>query len=52
MTSCCMAGYQYPLCFGAAGYVEQFDTLLAELMVCEMLLCTALLKCSLAESLD
>ena len=35
----------------AAGYVEQFDTLLAELTVREMLLYTAELKCSLKESL-
>ena len=34
-----------------AGYVEQFDTLLAELTVREMLLYTAELKCSLKESL-
>ena len=31
---------------------EQFDMLLAQLTVPEMLLCTALLKCSMAESLD
>ena len=37
--------------FGHAGYVEQFDTLLAELTVREMLLYTAELKCSLSESL-
>lgn len=36
---------------GRAGYVEQFDTLLAELTVREMLLYTAELKCSLSESL-
>ena len=36
---------------GHVGYVEQFDTLLAELTVREMLLYTAELKCSLAESL-
>lgn len=36
---------------GHAGYVEQFDTLLAELTVREMLLYTAELKCSLAEPL-
>ena len=33
-----------------AGYVEQFDTLLAELTVREMLLYTAELKCSLKRS--
>ena len=38
-------------CCWCAGYVEQFDTLLAELTVREMLLYTAELKCSLAESL-
>ena len=35
----------------ASGYVEQFDTLLAELTVREMLLYTAELKCPLSESL-
>ncbi len=35
-----------------AGYVEQFDTLLPELTVREMLLYTAELKCPLAEPLS
>lgn len=35
----------------AAGYVEQFDTLLPELTVREMLLYTAELKCPLSEPL-
>ena len=38
-------------CACATGYVEQFDTLLSELTVREMLLYTAELKCSLKESL-
>jgi hypothetical protein len=37
--------------FCASGYVEQFDTLLAELTVREMLLYTAELKCPLSEPL-